>query len=194
MAQAASTLRTRNAPPLTASTWILPMANSWSSLAHPAAASPPACACWQVLSPPTAAPSASVVRTSPGSAHRTATWPWSFRTMPSTPICPWRRICPSRWKTARSRRTRLNPACTRPRRSCRWKTCWTASRLTFPVASASAWPWAAPSSANRPYSVWTSRYPTWMPSCAFPPARRSPTCSAALVPPPSMSPTTRLRQ
>lgn len=33
----------------------------------------------------------------------------------------------------------------------------TASRLTFPVASASAWPWAAPSSANRPYSAWTSR-------------------------------------
>ena len=60
--------------------------------------------------------------------------------------------------------------------------------------SASAWPWAAPSSANRPYSAWTSHYPTWMLSCAFPPARRSLTCSAALAPPPSTSPMTRRRR
>ena len=37
----------------------------------------------------------------------------------------------------------------------------------LPAASASAWPWAAPSCANPRSSCSTSRCRTWMPSCAW---------------------------
>jgi multiple sugar transport system ATP-binding protein len=42
-------------------------------------------------------------------------------------------------------------------------------------------------------SAWTSRCPTWTPSCGCPPAPRSPHCSAGSASPPSTSPTTRWR-
>ena len=70
---------------------------------------------------------------------------------------------------------------------------WTASRRPSPVDSASASPWAARSCARRRCSAWTSRCPTWTPSCGCPPAPRSPRCSAAWASPPSTSPTTRSR-
>ena len=49
-----------------------------------------------------------------------------------------------------------------------------ASPRSFPAASASAWPWAAPSSASRRPSSWTSRCPTSMRGCACRCAPRSP--------------------
>ena len=42
-----------------------------------------------------------------------------------------------------------------------------------PAGSASAWRWAAPSCASRRSSSWTSRSPTWTPSCACRCARSS---------------------
>ena len=52
-------------------------------------------------------------------------------------------------------------------RSSNSATCWTAARAPCPAASASAWPWAAPSCANPRSSCSTSRCRTWMPSCAW---------------------------
>jgi ABC-type sugar transport system ATPase subunit len=54
---------------------------------------------------------------------------------------------------------------------------WTASRPTCQAASASGWPWAARSCGTRRRSSWTSRCPTWTPSCAARCGPRSPGCS-----------------
>jgi ABC-type sugar transport system ATPase subunit len=68
-----------------------------------------------------------------------------------------------------------------------------ASPRPSPAASASAWPWGAPSCATRASFSWTSRSPTWMPSCAWPPAPSYPSCTSAWRRPSSTSPTTRWR-
>ena len=56
--------------------------------------------------------------------------------------------------------------------------CSTAGRASFPAASASASPWAAPSCATRRSSCSTSRSPISTPSCAARCGSRSRTCSA----------------
>ena len=56
---------------------------------------------------------------------------------------------------------------TAPPRSWRWTRCSTATRASSRAASASAWPWAAPSCATRRCSCSTSRCPTSTPSCAW---------------------------
>jgi sn-glycerol 3-phosphate transport system ATP-binding protein len=65
---------------------------------------------------------------------------------------------------------KVPPARSRPRgqgrRILELGTCWSASRASCRAASASAWPWAAPSCASRRCSCSTSRCPTWTPSCA----------------------------
>ena len=60
----------------------------------------------------------------------------------------------------------------RPPRSSTSSSTSTASRRRSPVASASASRWAAPSSASRRCSSWTSRCRTSTPSCACRPARQ----------------------
>ena len=56
--------------------------------------------------------------------------------------------------------------------------CSTAIRASCPAASASASPWAAPSSATRMSSCSTSRCPISTPSCASPCAPRSRSCTS----------------
>ena len=58
------------------------------------------------------------------------------------------------------------------------RTSSTASRAPSPAASANGSPWAAPSCASPRCSSWTSRSPTWTPSCACRCGRRSAPCSA----------------
>ena len=67
------------------------------------------------------------------------------------------------------------------------------SRASFPAASASASPWAAPSCATRRCSCSTSRSPTSTPSCACRCAPRSRSCTSGSRSPPSTSRTTRSR-
>jgi sn-glycerol 3-phosphate transport system ATP-binding protein len=55
---------------------------------------------------------------------------------------------------------------------------WSASRASSRAASASAWPWAAPSCASPRCSCSTSRCPTWTPSCAPRPAGDPENCTA----------------
>ena len=62
------------------------------------------------------------------------------------------------------------------------------------AASASAWPWAAPSCASRRCSCSTNRCPTWTPSCARRPASRSRNCTANWASPRCSSRTTRSRR
>ena len=64
------------------------------------------------------------------------------------------------------------------RRSWNSAPCWNAGRASFPAASASASPWAAPSCATRRSSCSTSRCPTSTPSCAARCGSRSSACSA----------------
>jgi hypothetical protein len=66
-----------------------------------------------------------------------------------------------------------------PRASSTSTSCWTATRASCRAASASAWPWAAPSCATRRCSCSTSRCPTWTPSCAWRCAPRSRRCTSA---------------
>ena len=80
----------------------------------------------------------------------------------------------------------------RPRSSA-WRHCSTVSRASCRAASASAWPWAGPSSAIRRCSCSTSRCRTSTPSCASRCAPRSRSCTSGCGPPPSMSRTTRSR-
>ena len=69
-----------------------------------------------------------------------------------------------------------------------------ASRGSYPAASASAWRWAARSCANRSCSCSTSRCPTWTPSCACRCAPKSAGCSGAWASPACTSRTTRWRR
>jgi ATPase subunit of ABC transporter with duplicated ATPase domains len=62
------------------------------------------------------------------------------------------------------------------------------------AASASAWPWAAPSCASRRCSCSTSRCPTSTPSCARRPGSRSRSCTASWASPRCSSRTTRSRR
>ena len=82
------------------------------------------------------------------------------------------------------------------RRRRRWscRRCSTAGRASFPAASASASPWAAPSCAIRRSSCSTSRCPTSTPSCAARCGSRSRICSARSASPRSMSRTTSSRR
>ena len=57
--------------------------------------------------------------------------------------------------------------------------CSTAIRASSPAASASAWPWDAPSCAIRRFSCSTSRCRISTPSCALPCASRSRNCISA---------------
>ena len=68
-------------------------------------------------------------------------------------------------------RKRPKPEIDRKLRSC-WacRTCCSASRSNYQVASGSASLWAVPSSASRRSSSWTSRCRIWTPSCASRPA------------------------
>ena len=59
----------------------------------------------------------------------------------------------------------------------------TASPSSSPAASASAWPWAAPSCANPRSSCLTSRCPTWTPSCAAKPVWKSRSCTPSWASP-----------
>src|SRR5471030_2562637 len=62
------------------------------------------------------------------------------------------------------------------------------------AASASAWPWAAPSRATRRCSCSMNRCRTWTPSCASKCAPKSNCCTSASAPPSSTSPTTRSKR
>ena len=88
----------------------------------------------------------------------------------------------------------IDAGCSRRPRSSTSSRTSTASPRRSPAASASASRWAGPSCASRRCSAWTSRCPTSTPSCASPPAPRSPRSSAGSTPPPSTSPTTRSRR
>ena len=70
--------------------------------------------------------------------------------------------------------------CSAPPRSSRSRPARTLSRASFRAASASAWPWAAPSCAIRRCSCSTSRCRISMPSCACRCASRSRSCTSAL--------------
>ena len=73
---------------------------------------------------------------------------------------------------------RSSSASTRRRRCSPARTCSTASRASSPAASGSASRSVAPSCASRPCSSWTSRSPTWTPSCACRRVPRSPACTS----------------
>ena len=70
----------------------------------------------------------------------------------------------------------------------------TASRDSFPAASASGSPWAARSCAIQRCSCSTSRCRIWMPSCACRCEPRSSACTRRCVPPRSTSPMIRSRR
>jgi ABC-type branched-subunit amino acid transport system ATPase component len=80
-------------------------------------------------------------------------------------------------KIAKVPKAEIECGCRRRRRSSNWAACSTASRASCRAASASAWPWAAPSCGSRRSSCSTSRCPTWTPSCARRPGWRSRSCT-----------------
>ena len=96
-----------------------------------------------------------------------------------------RGMAPRRDPPARGRGGR--PA--RPRRAA-----GSASRGSFPAGSASASPWAAPSSGTRSCSCSTSRSATWTPSCGCRCGPRYAGCSAGWGSPACMSRMTRWRR
>ena len=77
----------------------------------------------------------------------------------------------------RERGSAAPPRCWTSRR------CSTASRASYPAASASASPSAAPSCATRRSSCSTSRCPTSTPNCATRCGARSSACTRSLAPP-----------